>query len=276
VALSDEILGGLAEGYRKIRNTLRYALGNLFDFDPAKDSVALGEMEPLDRWAMSRLASWVEKVRAAYEDYEFHIAYHASIQFCAVELSSVYFDVLKDRLYTARKDGRPRRSAQTALYAIAGDLMRMLAPILSFTMSDGWRYLPGRSEESVFLAGLPRRARPLDADELEARYGQLFDVRSTVQKALEVARRDKLIGSGLEAKVTVQADGKTLALLESAKAELPTIFIVSRVELAEGPLGVKVDKAPGKKCARCWVYSEDLGKSAAHPDVCGKCVEAIQ
>jgi isoleucyl-tRNA synthetase len=276
IALSDQILSGLAEGYRKIRNTLRYALGNLFDFDGARDTVPVEQLEPLDRWAMGRLAALVQKVRQAYEDYEFHIAYHAAIQFCAVELSSVYFDILKDRLYTTRADSRARRSAQTVLHAVATDLMRLLAPVLSFTASEAWRYLPGtKPAENVFLAGLPERTRPADAEALEARYGQLFDVRAVVQGALEVARRDKLIGSGLEAMVTVSADGKTAELLRSAEAELPTLFIVSKVTVIQGALGVKVEKAPGQKCARCWVFAEDVGKSAAHPTVCGKCAEAL-
>ena len=276
IALSDQILSGLAEGYRKIRNTLRYALGNVFDFDVARDAVPVEQLEPLDRWAMGRLASLVEKVRQAYEDYEFHIAYHAAIQFCAVELSSVYFDILKDRLYTTRADSRARRSAQTVLHAVATDLMRLLAPVLSFTASEAWRYLPGtKPAENVFLAGLPERTRPADTEALEARYGQLFDIRAVVQGALEVARRDKLIGSGLEAMVTVSADGKTVELLRSAEAELPTLFIVSKVTVTQGPLSVKVEKAPGQKCARCWVYAEDVGKSAAHPTVCGKCAEAL-
>jgi isoleucyl-tRNA synthetase len=275
VRVSEEILAGLAEGYRKIRNTIRWALGNLDGFDPARDAVPVEELEPLDRWALGRLAAWVEKLRGAYADYEFHLAYHATIQLCAVELSAIYFDVVKDRLYTARRDGKARRSAQTVLHAIASDLVRGLAPILSFTAEEAWGFLPGRPEDSVFLAGLPERARPADAAALEERYGRLFEVRAAVQKALEDARRDKLIGSSLEAMVTVRAEGDRLALLRSAERELPALFIVSKVRLAEGPLAVEVARAPGGKCARCWVFAEDLGASAAHPDVCGKCASAL-
>ena len=178
-------------------------------------------MEPIDRWALARLAAWDEKVKAAYEGYEFHVAYHATMQFCAVELSSIYFDVLKDRLYTARRDGKPRRCAQTVLWIVAQDVMRLLAPILSFTAHEAWAFLPGKPAESVFLAGLPTRERPGDADALEARYGRLFEVRAVVQGKLEEARRAKLIGSGLEAMVTVRAEGEQRRLLEEAKAELP-------------------------------------------------------
>jgi isoleucyl-tRNA synthetase len=275
VRVSDEILNGLAEGYRKIRNTVRWALGVLDGFDPARDQVAVEEMEPLDRWAYARVVAWGEKVRRAYEDYEFHLAYHATIELCAVELSSLYFDIVKDRLYTARKDGRSRRSAQTVLWIAAQDLLRFLAPVLSFTASEAWKYLPGRPAESVWLAGLPTRSRPADADALEARYGRLFEVRRVVQKALEAARAEKRIGSGLEAAVTVRADGPLLALLEESRAELPALFIVSKVLLEEGSLGASVAPAPGQKCPRCWIYAEDIGRSAAHPEVCGKCATAL-
>jgi isoleucyl-tRNA synthetase len=275
VRIGDEIMNGLAEGYRKIRNTLRYMLGNLDGFDPATQQVPPDELEPIDRWALGRLAAWDEKVKAAYEGYEFHVAYHATMQFCAVELSSIYFDVLKDRLYTAKRDGKPRRSAQTALWIIAQDVMRLLAPILSFTAHEAWGFLPGRPAESVFLAGLPSRERPKDADALEARYGRLFAVREVVQGKLEEARRAKLIGSGLEATVTIHAEGEQRKLLEEAKGELPTLFIVSKVLLADGPLAVEVVRASGQKCERCWVYAEDVGARPAHPTICGKCAAAL-
>ncbi len=276
VRVSDEILAGLAEGYRKIRNTLRWALGNLFDFDPARDAVAVAALEPLDRWAHARLVEWEEKVKTAYAEYEFHLAYHATIELCAVDLSSLYFDIIKDRLYTARKAGPARRSAQTVLHLLAQDLMRLLAPVLSFTAHEGWKHLPGRPAESVFLAGFPVREAAPDAPALSQRYGKLFELRAEVQKALEAARREKRIGSGLEAMVTVRAEGDTLALLESAAAELPTLFIVSKVALARGPFAVTVAKATGTKCERCWIFSEDVGRSAAHPTVCGKCAAALE
>jgi isoleucyl-tRNA synthetase len=275
VRLSAEILAGLAEGYRKIRNTIRWALGNLDGFDPATQEVPVAEMEPIDRWAVARLADWVAKVKKSYQDYEFHIAYHATMQFCAVELSAQYFDIIKDRLYTAKKDGQPRRSAQTVLHLIAGDLVRMLAPVLSFTAEEAWSFLPAPATKSVFYAGFPERRRPPDADALEARYGRLLVLREVVQKALEQARQAKLIGSGLEAMVTVRAEGDDLALLESAKAELPVVFIVSKVLLERGPLAAEVARAPGLKCARCWGFFEDVGKDARHPEVCAKCAKAL-
>ncbi len=275
VRIGEEILSGLAEGYRKIRNTIRWMLGAVDGFDPAKDAVPTGEMEPLDRWALAKLAAWDEKVKAAYEAYEFHLAYHATIQLCSVDLSAVYFDIIKDRLYTWKRDGKPRRSAQTALHVIAQDVIRLLSPILSFTASEAWNHLPGRTAESVFLAGLPARERPEDADALEARYGKLLEARAVVQGALEDARRTKLIGSGLEAMVTVRAEGEMLRLLEDARAELPTLFIVSKVALAKGPLSAEVARAPGVKCERCWIYAEDVGKDPRHPKICGKCASAL-
>ena len=211
----------------------------------------------------------------AYEDYEFHLAYHATIQFCAVELSALYFDIIKDRLYTWKRWGKARRSALTVLHEVAEDLIRLLAPILSFTSSEAWNHLPGRSADSVFLAGLPRRARPADAEALEAHYGKLFEVRAVVQGKLEEARRAKLIGSGLEAAVTVRAEGETYRLLAGAREELPTLFIVSTVELSQGPLSVEVKRAGGQKCERCWIYREDVGADPKHPTVCAKCADAL-
>jgi isoleucyl-tRNA synthetase len=275
VALSPQILAGIAESYRKIRNTIRYALGAVHGFDPVKDAVPVAELEPLDRWALAQLTAWQEKVAGAYEGYEFHVASHATTQLCAVDLSAIYFDIVKDRLYTSKADGKARRSAQTVLWCVAHDLLTWLSPILSFTASEGWGHLPGRPEESVFLAGLPVRERPADAEALQARYGQLFEVRNAVQARLEEARQAGLIGKSLEAAVTLTASGAQKALLDSAVAELPALLIVSKVTLAEGPFSVAVAAAPGEKCARCWMQSEEVGKDATHPALCGKCVTAL-
>ena len=275
VRVSGQILDGLAEGYRKIRNTVRWALGNLAGFEPERDAVPVAEMEPFDRWAYARLVEWQDTVSKAYAGYEFHVAYHATMEFVSVTLSSVYFDVVKDRLYTARIDGKPRRSAQTLLHMVAQDLLRMLAPVLSFTAHEAWKYLPGRPSGSVFEAGLPARPPPADGAALSDRYAKLLAVRAEAMKALELARRDKLIGSGLEAQVTITAEGDTLELLRDAAAELPTLLIVSRVLLAPGSFTVKVERAPGEKCDRCWVFAEDRGRDPAHPTLCGKCTAAL-
>ncbi|MGI5862503.1 MAG: isoleucine--tRNA ligase [Myxococcales bacterium] len=283
IRMSKQILDGLAEGYRKIRNTLRYALGNLYDFDPEKDAVAIEQLLPIDRWALARLSQVVAKIRKAYDDYEFHVVYHAALEFCAVDLSAVYFDILKDRLYTAGTNSLARRSAQTVVHRILMDLLRLLAPIMSFTCDEAYGHLPSRKAESIFFTGMPEAA-PLPGDQqVLAEFGQLFDVRGEVQRALEAARREKLIGSALEAQVTLYAEGEVGELLKRRAAELPALFIVSKVNLAtqppEGaveaaalPLHVKVERAPGQKCPRCWTYSEAIDEQ--HP-VCPKCAEAL-
>ncbi|MFL5348476.1 MAG: isoleucine--tRNA ligase [Hyalangium sp.] len=289
VRLSDQILQGLSQGYAKIRNTLRYALGNLFDFDPARDSVPASEWVPLDAWARGRLAEVVAKVRRAYEAYEFHLVYATVVDFCAADLSAVYFDILKDRLYTARAAGRARRSAQTVMHEVASALLRLLAPVMSFTAEEAWQQLPGRPAESVFLSDFPEPAGALEPT-LAERYAKLFAVRSAVQGVLEEARREKLIGASLEARVVLTASGTAREFLQANLAELPTLFIVSQVELAEQPgpkarplsvaqaLGegttvtAEVLPARGAKCPRCWVYSEEVEQGS---EVCPKCREAL-
>ena len=291
VRLSDVILKGLSEGYRKIRNTLRYALSNLFDFDPAKDSVPADQLQPLDRFARARLAELVTRVRGAYESYEFHLVYSSIADFCSGDLSALYFDVLKDRLYTSKADGALRRSAQTVLLEIADTLLRLLAPVMSFTAEEAWQHLPGKRTESVFFAGLPEAAADAKDEALVARYEQLFAVRSAVQQQLlEPARRDKRIGASLEAQVVLQATGPARDLLAAHAAELPGLFIVSQVALVDaapegavalelgqafsgqGAIHASMREADGEKCPRCWTYSTAVG--AAH-EVCLKCEEAL-
>jgi isoleucyl-tRNA synthetase len=289
VRLSDQILKGLSEGYRKIRNTVRYALSNLYDFDPGRDEVAVEALRPLDRWALHRLSELVAKVRRAYEAYEFHLVYHHVVDFCAMDLSATYFDILKDRLYTAAAHSPERRSAQMVLFAIASDLLRLLAPVMSFTAEEAFQHLPGKKGESVFLAGFPVPPPPAPP-ELLLRYEQLFAVRAEIQKLLEAVRRDKLIGASLEARLSLYAEGKAKALLQAQLAELPSLFIVSQVELLEAPppnaqplslqgafgegakVAVLVEAARGQKCPRCWNYSEAI--SGEQP-LCPRCQAAL-
>jgi isoleucyl-tRNA synthetase len=289
VRLSEQILKGLAEGYRKIRNTIRYALSNLYDFDPANHAVKPEALLPLDQWAQSRLDDLVQKVRLAYESYEFHLVYHSVVDFCAMDLSAVYFDILKDRLYTAKTDGPARRSAQTVLHRVAGDLLRLLAPVMSFTAEEAWGFLPGRAADSVFLAGMPEASKAKPGPAVMERYERLFALRAAVLPLLEAARRDKVIGASLEAKVMLSATGAARAFLDKVKDELPAILIVSEVQLAEAPAGkavalslpasfgegavhAEIGTASGQKCPRCWTYSPAVGTVR---EVCDKCAAAL-
>lgn len=275
---SDEILQRVTDGYRKLRNTARFALGNLYGFDPTKDLVPYAEMEEIDRWALAELDQVTNKVLAAYEAYEFHLVYHALYNFATVTLSARYFDIIKDRLYTFAPHSLARRSAQTALFAIADGLARMLAPILVFTADEVWENLPGRSQAqpSVHLSLFPE-ATELKHDKMLGDWNQLFEVRDQVLRALEEARVAKQIGSSLEAKVTLTATGNTLRLLKSHESELRYIFIVSQVELREGhELKISVSNADGEKCERCWNYSTRVGESSKFPTVCERCAAALE
>ena len=287
IRLSQEILQRLSDAYRRIRNTARYILGNLHGFDPAVDAVAEAELLEIDRWALGRLEGLIDRVERAYKEYEFHILYHAVHNFCSVEMSAFYLDVLKDRLYTAPAKSAARRSAQTAMYRILDALTRLIAPVLSFTAEEIWAELPGEREASVHLAGFPRFESSLQDAALEARYEQLLAVRSEVAKALELARNEKRIGHSLDARVLIEAPaGEWRELLERYRDELATLFIVSQAELTEGldgavageqipGLKVRVEKAQGEKCERCWNYVTSVGEDAEHPTVCHRCREAL-
>lgn len=277
IRVSQQILAGMTESYRKLRNTFRFALGNIFDFDPAVDAVPEEGMQAIDRWALARMRAATIKIRKAYESADFHVVFHTALDLCAVDLSAVYFDILKDRLYTAGKSSIERRSAQTALHSILVDLLRLLAPMLSFTCEEAYGHLPHKDEESVFLTGMPEARRAPGDEALLAEFDRLFAVRAEVQKALEKARQDKAIGASLEAAVTLRAAGETAALLERNRGLLEALFIVSQVDChrdegVAGGLSVEVVRAAGLKCPRCWTYSEAI--DGEHP-VCPKCARAL-
>jgi isoleucyl-tRNA synthetase len=285
VRCSDEILQRAQDAYRKMRNTARFALGNLYGFDPARDTVQPSRLQEIDRWALAELDSVIERALAAYESYEFHAAYQAVYQFCTVTLSARYFDIIKDRLYTAAPKSEARRSAQTALYEITDALARLLSPVLVFTADEIWENLPaaGGSTErpvSVHLAGFPLASARRD-EELAARWAQIFETRDVALRALEEARTAKQIGSGLEARVEVTAKDPIFTTLMSYQSELRYAFIVSQVDVrktddAQSPdIAVRVFKASGQKCERCWNYSERVGDFARYPTVCERCVEAL-
>jgi isoleucyl-tRNA synthetase len=276
---SDEILQRVTDGYRKLRNTARFALGNLHKFDPDRDSVSVEEMEEIDRWALAELESVTTKVLAAYEAFEFHNVFHALYHFATVTLSARYFDIIKDRLYTFAPRNKARRSAQTALLKIGDSLARMLAPILVFTADEIWENLSNRAEPSVHLAEFPAASKERH-DSLMADWDRLFAIRDDVLRALEAARVAKQIGSSLEAKVTLEASGSALELLERHQSDLRYVFIVSQTELKVAPGGedvsITVSRAEGEKCERCWNYSTLVGESEVYPTVCERCVAALK
>jgi isoleucyl-tRNA synthetase len=280
---SEEMLKRVAEAYRKIRNTCRYLLSNLYDFDPALHKGAEADLDDIDRYAMARHRQVVARVLEAYSSYEFHVVYHQMVQYCAVDLSSFYFDVLKDRLYCDAADGRRRRASQTVLYRMVEDVPTLLAPILPFTADEVWRLIPGRREESVHLALFPRQ-EPVEESVLE-RWDALLQMRSLVTKALEEARAAKRIASSQEASVVVRGPAASLAPLrrheETSRAfpgNLASLFIVSKVGLeeADGPVAVDVARAEGSKCERCWTYSVNVGRMPVHPGVCERCAEVLE
>jgi isoleucyl-tRNA synthetase len=280
VRLSKPILTQLAEGYRKVRNTLRYALSNLSDFDPATDAVPHAQLPALEQWVSKKLDLVIDDVTKAYDAYEFHLVSKRVVDFCANELSAQYFDIRKDTLYTRKKDGLARRAAQTVLHRIAKDLLVMLAPVTSFTAEEAWGYLPGRKSASVFLNDFPS-VQGVDDDAAVSALDRLFEVRAGVLPLLEAARRDKRIGKSLEAKLVLAASGATRELLERWQGELPELFIVSQVELVDAPAAAaqpatsevqaEVQLASGEKCPRCWTFRPEVG---AQP-LCTRCTEAV-
>jgi isoleucyl-tRNA synthetase len=231
-------------------------------------------MFEIDRWALARLNEVTKRALDAYRDYEFTDVYRVVYNFATVELSALYFDILKDRLYTYAPRSLARRSAQTAYYEIVHRLSRLLAPLLAFTSDEIWVNIPGALDEakSVHLAEFPAYEEAWRDDELLGRYERLFEIRGPVMKALEESRTAELIGRAEDAEITITAPPETKAFLESFGEDLCYAFIVSKVELREGAeLDVKVDKAEGKKCDRCWHYTTDVGADARYPGACRRC-----
>jgi isoleucyl-tRNA synthetase len=275
VSYGQEGLARVTETYRRFRNTMRFLLGNLGDFDPELNSVEFAQMTTLDRWALARLNELIRKTTTAYDNYEFYKVYHALNQFFTVELSAGYLDMLKDRLYTWRKDGLERRASQTVLYILLDHLIRIMAPITSFLAEETLSYLPGKKPESVFLMDFPKARSEWDNEEITRDVAALFEVRADVSKSLESLRQSKTIGSGLDAQVVITADGAKLEVLKKHEGLLSEFFIVSQVHLKMGSYQVETQKADGVKCERCWYYSTEIGKDPSHPSVCPKCSKAL-
>lgn len=276
VSLSDNILKQRADAYRRIRNTCRFLLANLHDFDPTKHAVPTDELLALDRYAIARADALQKTIIAAYENYEFHLIYQQLFNFCAVEMGGFYLDIIKDRQYTIATDNRARRSAQTAIWHILEAMVRWLAPILSFTAEEIWQHMPGKREESVFLSrfydGLVSYDSAFDA----AYWADLIRVREDVNVALENARKDGLIGGSLEAALHITAPDATHQNLARLGDELRFLFITSAVSLEKGDaLAVTVQKADGDKCERCWHILPTVNHDPAYPGLCPRCVENV-
>jgi isoleucyl-tRNA synthetase len=300
IRLSGQILDRLADAYRRLRNTYRFLLGNLADFDPARDTQPYAGLHEVDRFILDRLARLIARVRRAYIEYQFHTAFHAVHNFCAVDLSALYLDIIKDRLYTSAPGDPHRRAAQTVCHEILSALVRLMAPILTFTAEEAWRLIPGGRADSVHLEQFPEASPEWLDDTLEREWTRLLEVRREVAKALETARvargvdaaraQGLAIGSGLEAIVRILASPEDLPELLRRKQDLlPTLFIVSQVTFEPKPDGslvhhpsqdipglvIAVDRAPGRKCERCWRYSEHVGEHREHPALCERCVPVV-
>ena len=310
VRISDEILNRLVEAYRKLRNTARFLISNLYDFDPDKDAVSTDQLDELDRWVLGRTNALLSRCLEAYEKFEFHVVYHALNNFCSVDLSALYLDIVKDRLYCEAPRSNERRSAQTALYRILDVLVHLMAPILSFTAAEIWQHMPKRrgAAESVFMSHMPAGDAPID-ERLSERWEQIFKERSEILKALEEARSRNIIGHSLDARVLLHTLNGALPrlgeMLQQDEQKAEDILIVSqgavvhdkadaavttamqRASEAQDVDGrflyqsqllnclVEVAKASGQKCERCWKYSEEVGRDPAHPTVCARCARVL-
>jgi isoleucyl-tRNA synthetase len=286
IKISNEILKRLADAYFRIRNTYRFLLGNLYDFDPEEDRIPYRELQEIDRWALHQLQRLILRVREAYERFEFHIVYHGIQNFCAVEMSALYFDILKDRLYTFSPHSRGRKSAQTALDEILKALTVLMAPILSFTTEEVWKHIPSGQwkPESVHLMPFPEVQSEYLDDDLHDRWDRIWEIRAMVTKVLEGARKERVIGLSLDAQVHLYLPEKVYQFLQPYEKGLKSIFIVSSVTLHPALPGTRDDKevrvevlhADGSKCERCWNYDLSVGHHPEHPALCQRCVEAIQ
>jgi isoleucyl-tRNA synthetase len=293
IRVSEEIITRLRDAYRRIRNTCRYILGNLNGFDPEKDKLPYDQMKEIDKWALHKLQELVERCIKAYEEYNFHVLYHSIHNFCVVDLSSFYLDVLKDRLYTSAPQSINRRSGQTVMYEIISAIARLLAPILSMTAEEVWSNIPGGGEKetSVFFTNLPKSQSDLVDETLGKRWERFLSIRGEITKAIEIVRGQKKIGHSLEAGVYVDGDKELLEFLDTFKPHLAELCIISTFHLGS-PKGIEglaqyeseevkglkitVTKAEGQKCERCWKYQTTIGQNTDHPTICTTCSSAIE
>jgi isoleucyl-tRNA synthetase len=290
VRISENMLKQMSDAYRRIRNTCRFMLGNLSDFDPVRDDVAPGDMYEIDRFALHNLQDLIRRCKAGYDDYEFHVIYHSLFNYCTLDLSAFYLDILKDRLYTSPRGSLARRSAQSAMYRILDAVVRIMAPVMIFTAEEIWKHMPGTSKkvESVHLADMPAMDDALCDDDLAENWEKLVAVRREVTKVLEVARAEKKIGHPLDADVTLWCSDELTKFLSPYEGELRTIFITSMVRLSDGAhvdtdaagtdmdgLSISISKATAEKCQRCWIYDSTVGTHPEHPEICTRCKTAL-
>ena len=284
VSLSDDILKQISEVYRKIRNTARYILGNTYDFDP-ENPVAYENLQEIDKWALTKLNKLVKDVTENYDNYSFSNCYHDINQFCVIDMSNFYLDIIKDRLYTSKKDSVERKAAQTTMYIILDSLVKILTPMIPFTAEEIWKamkHTKNEDVESVMLTDFPEVNDKYDNNEITEKWNKIIKLKDIVSKELEVARTDKIIGHSLNAKVTLYAEDNQYDFIKDNLELLQTVFIVSAVEVErnarkdEIKIGVKVEQAPGEKCERCWMYSETVGQDKENPTICHRCSENIK
>ena len=287
IRISEEILKRLMEAYRRIRNTSRFILGNLYDFDVDSEMVDYAQMEEMDKWALHRLQEVIKRVTEAYESHQFHVVYYTLYNYCTVDLSALYLDVLKDRLYTSKAKSIARRSGQTVIFTILKAMTRLLAPILTFTAEEVWAALPAwkGKEASIHLTQFPQVNEQCFNVDLGERWKVMIDAKAEISKAIEQARKEKVIGHSLDARITIAAPEKMRALMALHLEDLRALLIVSQLQLAQEKeitkpykseeikgLFVGVEKARGVKCDRCWIYEESVGSDAKHPTVCDRCL----
>jgi len=284
LSLSDEILKRVVEAYRRIRNTLRFLLANVSDFNIERDAVAVSDMLEIDRYAIALAARWQQAITADYDRYEFHPAIARIQTFCSEDLGAFYLDILKDRLYTTATGSRARRSAQTAVWHVTSALLRLIAPVLSFTAEEAWpMFAPERHHaggETIFTEVWHTFPPIADAEALLARWTRLREIRADVLRELEAVRTAGAIGSSLAADIEIEAVGDDLALLESLGDDLRFIMITSQARVLASGLqaaapGVRVKPSSHTKCERCWPWRADVGADAAHPGICGRCVSNL-
>jgi isoleucyl-tRNA synthetase len=280
LSISDEILKRVTESYRRIRNTLRFLLANTSDFDPAQNAVPAAELLEIDRWALANTAALQQDVAAHFERYEFHPVVARLQNYCSEDLGGFYLDILKDRLYTTGPDSHARRSAQTALWHITHSLLRVMAPILSFTVEEAWAVFAGEkayldSDETIFTQTLWTFPELADGAALLAKYAVLREVRTSVTKQLEEVRASGAIGSSLQAELAIKASGEKYRLLASLDDDLKFVFITSQAQVlevaGEADESVVVTPSEAEKCERCWHYRRDVGHNHEHPGLCGRC-----